>query len=129
MHICNILCDEDDVLKYDLEEAKNNKMLLEDVIILLENLIQKDLEKEKNNNDEIAVIEGELTDITKKLTIENERKNLIVSLEENEQKLKNTLLELAAAEEEVKVKQSKKPEIEQNITKIANTCVLTQVKL
>lgn len=67
-YISGILCDEDDVLSLEVSKAKEDRMMIADVIELLRVLIDKDNEESKALQENIRSTEKELEDINALLT-------------------------------------------------------------
>ncbi len=67
-YINGIVCDEEDVLSIQTEKAKANELSMSEIVSLLEELIKKDSDAEKEYGEEIKRIDDELEEITKKLT-------------------------------------------------------------
>lgn len=67
-YIKSIICDKDDSLYYDLENAKNNLFPIADKIELIGKLIAQDKLSEQNMFDEISRLEEQITAITSKLS-------------------------------------------------------------
>lgn len=120
-YIDGICCDEDDVLKIEIEKAKDEQIPLETVIELLEKLIRQDEETEENSKKEIETIEKELIKITTNLAKAEEWKKSEESIRTTTEKLKAeeaTLTDLKTALDKENARQTEAKTIGESIAEI-----------
>ena len=114
-----ILCPDDENMKLRFEVAKEGRLSLEDMIILINEMIEADVnEQEKNNKYQQSL--AEKRDIAKKLIDQAEAwENSEKSLKEAEEGLKTKTPDLNAAKEALEETKKLQPEIDQLKSDIA----------
>ena len=112
-YIQGILCPDDDNMKLRLEVAKENRLTLEDTIIMLNEMIESDVnEQEKNNNYQKDI--AAKRDRAKKLIDQAEAwQNSEKSLKEAEEGLETKVPSLITAREALDDAKKLQPEIDQ----------------
>lgn len=63
-HIAGVTCQEDDVLRIELDKAKEGALPLDDTMALLARLIEQDEAEETTKTDALHAVEGQLTEIS-----------------------------------------------------------------
>ena len=118
-YINGISCTEDNELFIQVKKAKNNEVSMADTMLLLDELLSKDILDEGNCRAEIEELDKKIDEITKELTKAQTLQTAKESLEKAKKELedlavKKETLAIALAEEE-----KKRPEIEELTRKIA----------
>lgn len=79
-YISGILCDEDDTLSIEVEEALAGKKTGEDIVALLKKLLLQDREAETEMNEELSVLERELAKVNSRIGKAEEYEKINASL-------------------------------------------------
>ena len=112
-YINGILCDEEDVLYLDVEKAKEGNMLTSEVVLLLEQLIEKNKDAETLLSAKMEKIENELHTLTAVLTTAETQATMQEELEQVTKALKDTEPQLEIFKQTLDAQKAKQTEIEQ----------------
>lgn len=112
-YISGVVCDEDDIMKLELEKAKESMLPMENTIYLIEQLIDQDSKVEATRKEELEKVEKERERIISLLAkaegLENVKRNLVdAESERAEREAEGQRLSLAFENEK-----AKQPELEQ----------------
>lgn len=97
-YVSGILCDEDDMLTFQVEKAKNGEMLTEDIIELITKLIESDSKKADDADSDIAKLDGELAEINAIIGKIEEAEKAKKALAQNTELLEQKAIELDNAQ-------------------------------
>lgn len=118
-YIQGILCDEDDVLSIEVKKAKEGNIPVAEIIEVLEQLICRDSDTEKNYDKEIKAAEQGLEKITGILTKAQTLQTAKESLEKSEAELEAILALKPGLSESLKLWENRVGESDEIIKKIA----------
>ncbi len=122
-YIDGSVCKQDDIIKIELEKAKNGEMQITDIKDLIEKIINKDLNEQKVFLHEIKDLENNISNTEKIITKAEEIENSKNRLKSEKESLKNKItLQDAAAEkyETEKNKEVNREEINRSIIRLEN---------
>lgn len=111
-YIDGILCDPDDVLSLDVEEAKNGRMLTVDVLALISTLLDKDNAAASDLDAALALLEKKIEDNTTSLAKAEEKKKTKEALDRAKIREKEEMTALADFAKKLDEEKAKQPEIE-----------------
>lgn len=118
-YINGILCDENDELFMQVKKAQNNEMPMADIMLLIDELIQKDKSAKESSRDSIGKIDGELEEITRELTKAETLLRAKNSLTEAEKELVGLSIKKAELADALQKAESRKDEAAELTNKIA----------
>lgn len=107
-----ILCKEDDVLKIDVEKAKEDKLTTENLLKLIKQLITQDKEEKNKHEEELKVVDNKLKEINGQLELANKLEKIKKNLEKVRSELNTKAEEIVILEEKLKSAKEKQPQID-----------------
>lgn len=107
-----ILCKEDDVLKIEVDKAREDKLTTENLLNLINQLITQDKEEKNKHEEELKAVDNKLKEINGQLELAKK----LEETKENLGKVRSTLNtkaeEIVILEEKLKSAKEKQPEID-----------------
>lgn len=105
-YINGIMCDDESLLKLEVEKAKSDQLMITDIIDLLDALLKEDEERAKRAGEQLDTLEKELENINAQLNLSTEQQNRKRAIqvakeayEKKEQELQNFATVFATAKE------------------------------
>lgn len=112
-YVKGIVCDDDNALIYQVNDAKNGKYPTQDVLDLLATLIDNDDDEERKLGEEADSITKELEGITATLSKHEERSKAKESFDNSTKGLAEARIVLEDLKKTLQVEEEKKPQIEE----------------
>ena len=107
-----ILCKEDDVLKIDVEKAKEDKLTTENLLKLIKQLITQDKEEKNKHEEELKVVDNKLKEINGQLELAKKLEETKKNLEKVRSELNTKAEKIVILEEKLKSAKEKQPQID-----------------
>ena len=118
-YINGILCSEDNVLMCDVENAKNDKMSINDVVDLIKKLIEQDEKLTQSLDNNSKVIQKKIIDSAQLLAKAVEQKKTEDSLKENKIKLESEQSDLSKLKRIFDEQQNKQKDVQTMVERIS----------
>ena len=107
-----ILCKEDDVLKIEVDKAREDKLTTENLLNLINQLITQDKEEKNKHEEELKAVDNKLKEINGQLELAKKLEETKKNLGKVRSTLNTKAEEIVILEEKLKSAKEKQPEID-----------------